>query len=310
MGRLFVLSSSIGMLGCPEQSLGMRVSTGMCPVGERCSADIPGLRFFGPPLAGTNDEAVRPFAAGGQESIYFRSSDGRAITTTTLARSDSPDIVVTQPGSTQLRLSAARMARGTLRVTDGSGLLLDSLNVEARALASLRFLGQARFEAGERYAFAPGRRTIHIALFDRTGARLVDTSLRFEAADREFTQTSWDTIELDMPNEDVAFAIYAGGTLYRAVASVGIADAIGLIEPDTEHVVGGGSFCFRLLADGAWIVGAEPRVTFDGVLAQAENGLSDLLPSRYCVQGTATPPTTDVTISAGPFTTTFIARTE
>lgn len=308
MGRLLLLALTFVNLGCPRSSYGDRLRGGECPTGSVCSTEVPGLIFNGPPLAGSLDARIRPFVAGGATQVVFRPSAG-SITGFTNASVSNPAMNVTQPVGNWVTVGATRAATGSLRIADSRGLL-DTIGVEARALASLRFVDGSLFETGERYAFAPGRQTLSLALLDFSGTRLVDTSVRFLPGSGEFTQTHWDTIEVDMPNEDLTVGVQAGGMIYGVTATAGIADEVGLIEPDTEPVVYGGEFCFRLLAHGAWIVGAEPHVSFDGLATTADPTLRELLPSRHCAHGDAVGSTTQITVSAGPFTTTFTARVE
>jgi len=260
---------ALALLGCG--GLGERADTGMCPEGEICSSSTPeGLRFYGPLLGGTLDNAAHPVAIGGSESIAFEDSRNSSFTLpphrTVSSAPSIVEVLAASNGRAVLRGAAAGEAR--IRVLDTDERLLDRIAVSAQPLSSVSLAAPLLVRDDRPFAFVPGTQLVSVQLLSATGARLVDEGLVFGASSASYTVASgtWDTVELEVPASGSATLelTTVGRSFEVQVPVAGPIDDIevspipvGLENLEPLRAMEGGTLCFDLLSGGATVVGAD-----------------------------------------------------
>ena len=290
---------------------GERASSGECPAGEVCSDQTPnGLHFLGDTMADSAIVGVltapAATAIGGTQHISldvdhggvlvpldrpFQADDDGALGVSVVAQ-DSSSVTIRGEGS----------RTNYLRILDADGLLMDRKDLTGAALKSIGVLSLEPevVPLGAEVAFAPGKRSIGVALYGdvQDGSsvvteRIVDSSATLSASGG--TQQAWDHLELANAQVGTTQLSVTAGDKPTAVLDVRIA-------AEAQHVVaqaadatipahGGTDLCFSATVDGRVLVGLAWTFTVDG--APVTGGAI-----RNCVYASTTAASGTVTVVA------------
>ena len=276
---LYCTFLSLPLVGCYG---GERAQTGECPAGEVCSDATPGgLQFIGNDLVGQLLlSGPRPTAIGGTQTVALQYDRGDGV----LIALDLPftadddgglGITVDATSGSQVTVRGAGSRTNYLRIIDEDGLLMDRKQLTGAALDRIELVSED-FEsvpADRQLAFAPGSRTIGVALYGDvqgsggpTSERLVDTSMDLALAGAE--RRAWDTLSIDAAVGTYPLAVTAGDkpTATLDFVVVDQADSVTAIGPVPSTIAANesASICFEAVAAGRYIAGLTWTYVIDG----------------------------------------------
>jgi hypothetical protein len=299
---------------------GERRNTGECPAGEVCSDLTPGgLDFVGNSLVGELLlSGPRPTAIGGTQAVALEYDRGDGVDVAldlpfTADDDGGNGITVDAISGSQVIVRGTGSRSNYLRILDEDGLLMDRKELTGAALDRIELVPED-FEsvpADREIAFAPGPRTIGIALYGDVqtssgpqSERLIDTSMELALAGAE--RDRWDTLKVDAAVGTYPLDITAGDkpTATLDFVVVDHADSVAAIEPVPSTIAtnGSASVCFEAVAGDRYVAGLTWTYVIDGTETQTKG---DGSLTRNCVSVTTqkTSGTVSVEASAGGQTT-------
>jgi hypothetical protein len=280
---------------------GERRQSGECPAGETCSDLTPGgLDFIGNGLAGELLlSGPRPTAIGGTQAIALEYDRGDGIDIAldlpfTADDDGGNGVTVDAISGSQVIVRGAGSRSNYLRILDEDGLLMDRKELTGAALDRIELVPEdfESIPADRQIAFAPGPRTIGIALYGDvqtsggpSSERLIDTSMELVLAGAE--RDHWDTLNVDAAVGTYPLEVTAGDKPTATLDFVVIdhADSVAAIEPvpSTIAVNGSASVCFEAVSGGRYVAGLTWTYVIDGGEMQ-DKGDGSL--TRNCVSVT------------------------
>ena len=316
MKRLLYLASlpflAVGCYG------GERYNTGACPAGETCSSLTPkGLQFVGNALV--DDILIsgpRATAIGGTQVValeYNRPNDNVTVALDLPFTADDDGglgVKVSATSGSQVTMLGAGSRTNYLRILDKDGLLMDRKELTGAAVDKFE-LTPSDFESipsGALLAFAPGKRTVGVALYGAvqhsTGPvseRIVDTSMQLDLAGA--TTKAWDTLEVANATVGTSTLTVTAGDKPAASLDfvvVDHADALAAIDPAPTTIMPNGSqsICFAATMasspDARYIAGLTWTFNVDGQQKMQGDGMV----TRNCVSVNTTKTSGTVTVQA------------
>ena len=297
---------------------GERRNTGECPAGETCSDQTPrGLDFIGNRLAGELLlSGPRPTAIGGTQAIALEYDRGDGVDVALDLPFTADDdgglgVKVESALGSQVTVRGHGSRSNYLRILDEDGLLMDRKELTGAALDQIKLVS-VDFESipdGNPLAFAPGPRTIGVALYgdvQKSGGpqseRLIDTSMDLQLSGAE--RTAWDALELNATLGTHLLSVTAGDkpTAQLDVVVVSGADTLAAIAPPSSiPEMGTSTICFQATSGGRYIVGLDWMYNVDGEVT--EKGEGSLQRNCVTVSTQKTSGTVSIQASAGGQTT-------